>query len=198
VRFAKIKAVQEAGIESAKDAVQLAIGLIGTLALWLGLMKIAEASGLVNVLVRVVQPLLRPLFPSVPPGHPALGAIALNVAANMLGLGNAATPFGIKAMEELQKLNPSDDTATDGMVMLLAINTAGVQLVPAGTLVALMGVAAGEVFLPMLVVTGIALVIAIVSAKVLGRLPAYRRTNPDRLARATSSPLLTSETEAAS
>jgi spore maturation protein A len=84
------------------------------------------------------------------------------------------------------------------MVMLLAINTAGVQLVPAGTLVALMGVAAGEVFLPMLVVTGIALVIAIVSAKVLGRLPAYRRTNPDRLARATSSPLLTSETEAAS
>ena len=198
VRFAKIKAVQEAGIESAKEAVQLAIGLIGTLALWLGLMKIAEASGLVNVLVRVVQPLLRPLFPSVPPGHPALGAIALNVAANMLGLGNAATPFGIKAMEELQKLNPSDDTATDGMVMLLAINTAGVQLVPAGTLVALMGVAAGEVFLPMLVVTGIALVIAIVSAKVLGRLPAYRRANPERLARATSSPLLTSETEAAS
>jgi spore maturation protein A len=148
--------------------------------------------------VRVVQPLLRPLFPSVPPGHPALGAIALNVAANMLGLGNAATPFGIKAMEELQKLNPTDDTATDGMVMLLAINTAGVQLVPAGTLVALMGVAAGEVFLPMLVVTGIALVIAIVSAKVLGRLPAYRRANPERLARATSSPLLTSETEAAS
>ena len=105
--------------------------------------------------------------------------IALNVAANMLGLGNAATPFGIKAMEELQKLNPTDDTATDPMVMLLAINTAGVQLVPAGTLVALMGVAAGEVLLPMLVVTAIALVIAIVSAKVLGRLPAFRRSNPE-------------------
>jgi spore maturation protein A len=132
--------------------------------------------------VRIVQPLLRPLFPSIPAGHPALGMIALNVAANMLGLGNAATPFGIKAMEELQKLNPTDDTATDPMVMLLAINTAGVQLVPAGTLVALMGVAAGEVFIPMLIVTGIALLIAIASAKVLGHLPGYRRSNPELLA----------------
>lgn len=179
VRFTKLKAIQDGAVESAKTAVTLAIGLIGILALWLGLMKIAEASGLVDVMVKLVQPLLHPLFPQIPRGHPAMGMIALNLAANMLGLGNAATPLGIKAMEELQKLNPTDDTATDPMVMLLAMNTASVQLVPPATLVALMGVAAGEVFFPMLVVTFLSLIIAIVATKLLGRMRMYRKTNPN-------------------
>ncbi len=94
------------------------------LALFLGLLKIAEDAGIVYALVKLVRPILRPLFPELPPDHPALGMIALNISANVFGLGNAATPFGIKAMEELQKLNPSKDTATNSMVMLLAINTA--------------------------------------------------------------------------
>ena len=111
-----------------------------------------------------------------------MGMIALNLAANMLGLGNAATPFGIKAMEELQKLNPSKDTATDPMVMLLAINTAGVQLVPPATLVAIMGFGVAEIYVPMLIVTGLALVIAIISVKFLGLLPGYLRSDPARVA----------------
>ena len=179
VRWTKIKAIQDGAIESAKTAVTLAISLVGVLALWLGLMKIAEASGLIAVFVALVQPVLRPLFPQVPPGHPALGMIALNLAANMLGLGNAATPMGLKAMEELQKLNPTDDTATDPMVMLLAMNTAGVQLLPPATLVALMGIAAGTVYIPILIVTAISLGVAILAAKLLGRLPGYRRSNPN-------------------
>jgi spore maturation protein A len=103
----------------------------------------------------------------------------MNLAANMLGLGNAATPMGIKAMEELQTLNPSKDTATDPMVMLLAINTAGVQLLPSATLVAVMGLSSMAVFLPIIIVTGISLVIAIVTAKLLARLPGNRRSNPN-------------------
>jgi spore maturation protein A len=179
VRFIKLKAISEAAVNSVRNAVNLVIGLIGLLALWLGLMRIAEASGLIAVLVHVTQPLLRLIFPSIPKDHPALGMIALNVSANVLGLGNAATPLGIKAMEELQKLNRSSDTATDPMVMLLAINTASVQLLPPATLVALMGMRVGEVYIPIILVTAISLAIAITVTLLLGRLPMYRRTNPD-------------------
>jgi spore maturation protein A len=178
IRFLRLKAIQEGAIDSAKTAVTLAIGLIGVLALWLGMMKIAEASGLINIFVIIVQPVLRLLFPQIPRGHPALGMIALNLAANMLGLGNAATPLGIKAMEELQKLNSTDDTATDPMVMLLAVNTASVQLVPPATLVALMGIAAGQVFIPILIVTFTSLIVAVIVTRLLGMLPGYRRSNP--------------------
>jgi len=181
VRFLKLKAITTAAFDFAKTAVTLALGLIGVLALWLGLMKIAEASGLIAVFVKLVHPILRPLFPDVPRDHPALGMIALNLAANMLGLGNAATPFGLKAMEELQKLNPTDDTATDPMVMLLAINTAGVQLLPPATLVAMMGFGVSELYVPMLIVTSIALVVAVIAVKVLGAIPGYRKTNPARI-----------------
>src|SRR5690606_33335868 len=111
------------------------------------------------------------LFPDIPDGHPALGMIVLNLTANMLGLGNAATPLGIKAMEELQKLNPSEDTATNAMVMLLAINTASVQLVPPTLLVAIMGLQVNELILPIILVTLFSLVVAITSARLLGRLP---------------------------
>lgn len=182
VRFVKMLAITQAAIDFAETAVTIALGLIGVLALWLGLMRIGEASGLVQGLVRLVQPLLRPLFPGIPKGHPAMGMIALNLTANVLGLSNAATPFGIKAMEELQKLNASDDTATDEMVMLLAMNTASVTLVPPSLLVAIMGLQINELIFAIILVTGISLVIAIFAAKLYGRLPRYRATNPNRQA----------------
>ncbi|HTL28796.1 MAG TPA: nucleoside recognition domain-containing protein [Tepidisphaeraceae bacterium] len=179
LRWVKMAAITTAAFDFAKKAVELAIGLVGVLALWLGLMRIAEASGLIAVFVKVVQPILHPLFPEIPKGHPALGMIALNLSANMLGLGNAATPMGIKAMEELQKLNPTEDTATNPMVMLLALNTAGVQLVPPAALVAIMGIESAKLFLPILGVTGICAILAAVSTKVMGRLPAYRKSDPN-------------------
>lgn len=181
VRFVKLRAMTAAGIDMAGTAVKLSLELIGVLALWLGLMKIGEAAGLISAMVKVIQPILRPLFPKVPPGHPAMGYIAINLAGNVLGLGNATTAMGLKAMEELQKLNPTDDTATDPMVMLLAMHTAAFQLVPPATVVALMGFSAMQVFVPMLLVGLMATVIAVVAVKVLGRLPMYRRTDPDVL-----------------
>ncbi len=183
VRFVKLNAITNAAVEFAKTAVTIALGLIGALALWLGLVKIADRSGLVNLVDIAVRPVLRPLFPQVPPDHPAFGMITLSLAANVLGLGNAATPLGIKAMEELQKQNPSDDTATDPMVMFLAINTASVQIVPPATLVAVMGLEAGRIYFPMLFVTGLGTVAAIVAVKLLGRLPGYRASDPNKLMR---------------
>ena len=182
VRFVKMNAIAQAAIDFAETAVTISLGLIGVLALWLGLMRIGEASGLVYGLVRLVQPLLRPLFPGIPKDHPAMGMVALNLTANVLGLSNAATPFGIKAMEELQTLNASDDTATDDMVMLLAMNTASVQLVPPSLLVAVMGLQINELIFAIIIVTGISLAIAIGAAKLYGRLPRYRATDPNRRA----------------
>src|SRR6185436_3354245 len=111
------------------------------------------------------------------PDHPAFGMIALNITANMFGLGNAATPFGIKAMEELQKLNPSDDTATNPMVMFLAINTASVQLVPPVLLLALMGLQVNQLIFPIILTTFLGLVVAIVATKLYGRLPSVRASD---------------------
>jgi spore maturation protein A len=182
VRWVQVQAIGEAAIKFSKDAVTLAVGLIGTLALFLGIMQIAEKAGLIQALVHVTGPLLRPLFPGIPKGHPAMGLVTLNLTANMLGLGNAATPFGIKAMEELQKLNKTTDTATNAMVMLLAMNTAGVQLLPPMLLYAVLGLRASELYFPILIVTGACLVIAIVVTRLLGRLPGYRASDPDRLA----------------
>jgi len=125
-------AVTKNAIDSAKTAVEISLGLIGIMTLWLGIMRIAEASGLIALLGRILRPISRLLFPDVPPEHPAIGAILMNVAANMLGLSNAATPFGIKAMEELQTLNDGDkETATNAMVTFMSLNTAGIQFIPA-------------------------------------------------------------------
>jgi spore maturation protein A len=124
-------AVTTGAVDSATSAVQIAIGLIGIMTLWLGIMRVAEAAGLVTLLGRALRPILRRLFPEVPPDHPAAGAIVLAIAANVLGLNNAATPLGIKAMEELQRLNPDKDVATNPMVTFLAMTTSGVQLIPA-------------------------------------------------------------------
>jgi spore maturation protein SpmA/spore maturation protein SpmB len=121
-------------IEAATSSVTLALGLIGVMALFLGLMKIAEAGGLLTIIARLVRPLMVRLFPDVPADHPAMGAMIMNMSANALGLGNAATPFGIRAMQELDKLNPSKGTATNAMVLFLAINTSSVTLLPTGVI----------------------------------------------------------------
>lgn len=119
-------------VEAAGSAVTLAIGLIGVMALFLGLMKVAEAGGLLAIIARLVRPLMIRAFPDVPASHPAMGAMIMNISANAMGLGNAATPFGIRAMQELDKLNPHKGTATDAMVLFLAINTSSVTLLPTG------------------------------------------------------------------
>jgi spore maturation protein A len=182
VRFVKLNGIATAALDFAKTGAEIALGLVGVLSLFLGLLKIAEDSGIVFALVKLVRPILRPLFPEVPADHPALGMIALNLTATVFGLGNAATPFGIKAMEELQKLNPSEDTATNSMVMLMAINTAGIQLVPPVLLLALMGTEINTLIFPILITTGLGLIVAIVAARLLGRLPGYRASDPNRKA----------------
>ena len=121
-------------IDAAKGSVTLAIGLIGVMALFLGLMKVAEAGGLLAIIAKTVRPLMVRLFPEVPADHPAMGAMIMNISANVLGLGNAATPFGIRAMQELDKLNPHKGTASNAMVMFLAINTSSVTLLPTGVI----------------------------------------------------------------
>lgn len=125
-----ITAVTDSAISMASTAVEIALGLIGIMTLWLGMMKIAEHAGLVRLLARLLRPISAWLFPDVPKNHPAIGAIMMNLSANWLGLGNAATPFGIKAMEHLQELNSQNDTATPAMIMFLGLNTASITLVP--------------------------------------------------------------------
>jgi len=167
-----LKAVGQGAFDGATSAVTLAIGLVGVMSLWLGLLKIAEKAGLVEKIARAARPIFRPLFPGVPEGHPAISAMLLNIAANMLGLGNAATPFGIKAMEELEKLNPTPGTATNAQVLFLAINTASLQLVPT-TVIALRASAHSSdpagILVPTLASTLCALTVAIAVAKLLER-----------------------------
>ena len=126
----RVSEVTRAAVESAGKAVELAIALLGIMCLWTGLMAIAEKSGGIRIISRLFRPLLRILFPGIPKNHPAMGAIVMNLSANFLGLGNAATPLGLKAMNELQKLNPDKSRATDAMCMFLVLNTAAVQLIP--------------------------------------------------------------------
>jgi spore maturation protein A len=168
--------VTKGAIDSARTAVEISIGLVGVMALWLGVMRIAEASGLIKAVARVISPLLRLLFPEVPREHPAMGAIVMNLSANVLGLSNAATPLGIKAMEELQALNPRPDTATNSMVMFMAINTASVQLVPA-TMIAVLAAAGSQaptaIIGSTLVATAIGTVAAIAATRLLQ--PFYSR-----------------------
>jgi spore maturation protein A len=142
------------------------------------MLKIAEDAGVIYALVKITRPILRPLFPEIPPDHPALGMIALNITANVFGLGNAATPFGIKAMEEMQKLNPVKDTATNSMVMFLAINTGSVQLMPPVLLLAILGLQVNELIVPIWIVTFLALVIGIIAARLYAKLPKMRATDP--------------------
>ena len=168
-----IDAVTQAAIDMAKTAVEIAIGLIGIMALWLGTMKIAEESGLIRIIARAIRPITIRLFPDVPEDHPAIGSIILNMAANLLGLGNAATPLGLKAMEELQELNPEKDTATNAMCTFLAINTSSVQLILPATVVALMGAAANQIFITTILATGLSTITAIVTVRFLEKLKRF-------------------------
>jgi len=168
-------------VESASGSVELALGLVGVMTLFLGLMKVAEAGGMLTVLARLIRPLMVRLFPNVPPEHPAMGGMILNMSANALGLGNAATPFGIRAMQELDKLNSKHGTATDSMALFLAINTSNVTLLPTGVIA--LRAAAGSVdpagILPTtLFATMISTLVAILAAKMYGRLFMIRRTRP--------------------
>ncbi len=163
----RIEAVTQAAIDMAKVSVEIAIGLIGIMALWLGIMKIAEESGLIRIIARALKPITVRLFPDVPPDHPAMGSIVLNMSANMLGLGNAATPLGLKAMEELQELNPNKDTASNAMVMFLAINTSSVQLILPATVVALMGTVSSQIFITTILATLCSTAAAIVAVKLM-------------------------------
>ena len=162
-----INAVTEAAISMAKTAVEIAISLIGIMALWLGIMKIAEESGLISIIAKALRPITIRLFPDVPKDHPAIGSIVLNMAANILGLGNAATPLGLKAMEELQELNPKKDTATNAMCTFLAINTSSVQIILPATVVALMGAESNQIFITTILATGLSTVAAVVSVRTL-------------------------------
>jgi spore maturation protein A len=169
----RIDAVTEAAIDMAKVSVNIAIGLIGIMALWLGIMKIAEDSGLIRIIAKGLRPITIRLFPDVPEDHPAIGSIVLNMSANMLGLGNAATPLGLKAMEELQELNPHKDTATNSMVMFLAINTSSVQIILPATVVALMGATASDIFITTILATLLSTIAAIVAVKVLEKMKRF-------------------------
>lgn len=132
----RVDEITQAVVDSSKNAVEISIGLLGIMCLWTGLMEVAEKSGIVRSIAKTVRPVMEFLFPGIPKGHPASGAIVMNLVANFLGLGNAATPLGIKAMNELQKLNPDKDTATDEMSMFLVLNTSCIQFIPA-TIIAL-------------------------------------------------------------
>jgi spore maturation protein SpmA len=180
----QMQALTDSILTSAGGAVDLAIGLIGVMAFFLGLMKVGEDAGLQQHLARVVGPVLQRLFPSVPVGSPAMSAIILNVSANMMGLGNAATPFGIKAMQELDKLNASPGTATNAMVMLLALNTSALSILPSGVVGLRASVGSADamgIWVPTWFASGCATVVAVTAAVLLSRLSVYRRTEPSPL-----------------
>ncbi len=171
-------AMVQASFDMARLSVDIAIGLVGLLALWLGLFKIAEQAGLVQVLARLLQPLFRRLMPEVPAGHPALGTVTMNLAANVLGLDNAATPIGLKAMQELQRLNPRAHTASNAQILFLVLNTSSVTLLPVTVFMfrAQQGSAdPTAVFLPILLATSASTLTGLVSVAWVQRLPVLDR-----------------------
>ncbi len=168
----KMDEVTRASFDSAKSAVVLAIGLIGPMALWLGIMKVAEAGGLLRIIARGMRPLMVRLFPDVPPEHPAMSAMIMNMAANAMGLGNAATPMGIKAMQELETLSAKKGTATNAMCLFLAINTSSVTLLPLGVITVRAAADAANpssILIPALIATICSTCVAIVAAKLLAK-----------------------------
>lgn len=168
----RMEEITKASFDSAKSAVTLAISLIGAMALWLGIMKIAENAGLTKFIAKAIRPVMVRLFPDVPADHPAMSAMIMNMAANMLGLGNAATPMGIKAMTELDKLNPEKGTATNAMCLFLAINTSSVTILPLGVIAVRAAASATEpasILIPSILATTISTTVAIVASKLLAR-----------------------------
>ena len=161
--------VSQGALDAAREAVTLCITMVGVMALWTGLMEIARETGLIAQLTRGIRPFVDWLFPDIPKGHPVLGSIFMNMSANMLGLDNAATPMGLKAMKELQELNPKKDTASNPMIMFLVINTSGLILIPISIMVyrAQMGAAQPtDVFIPILLSTFISTLVGVIAVSI--------------------------------
>lgn len=172
-------AMMDSTFASSKTAFEISLGLTGVLSLWLGIMKIGEKGGMVNMLARVLSPVFCKLFPDIPKGHPVTGSIFMNIAANMLGLDNAATPLGLKAMEQLQELNPKKDTATNPMIMFLVLNTSGLTLIPVSIMVyrAQMGAAQPtDIFVPILLATFFSTLAGIIVTSIYQRINLINRT----------------------
>ena len=170
------KDLNAAALDAAEVSIEICIGLIGIMALWLGLLAVARDAGLVDALARLLSPAMRWLFPDVPDGHPAQGAMLMNISANMLNLDNAATPLGLKAMQELQTLNEQKDTATNAMAMFMAINTSNVTLIPF-TIIGYRAIKGSEnpaePTLGIILVTAISTIVAIIVTRILARSPRY-------------------------
>lgn len=172
-------AMMDSTFESSKTAFEISLGLTGVLSLWLGIMKIGEKGGVVNVIARMLSPVFCKLFPDIPKGHPVTGSIFMNIAANMLGLDNAATPLGLKAMKEMQELNPNKDAATNPMIMFLVLNTSGLTIIPVSIMVyrAQLGAAAPtDVFIPILLATFFATLAGIIITCMYQRISLLDRT----------------------
>ena len=172
-------AMMNSTFDSSKTAFEISLGLTGVLSLWLGIMKIGEKGGVVNVIARLLSPIFTKLFPDIPKGHPATGSIFMNIAANMLGLDNAATPLGLKAMEQMQELNKQKDTASNPMIMFLVLNTSGLTLIPVSIMVyrAQMGAAQPtDIFIPILLATFFATLAGIIATCLYQRINLFNRT----------------------
>lgn len=176
--FDVFPAMMNSTFDSSKTAFEISLGLTGVLSLWLGIMKIGEKGGMVNVLAKILSPVFCRLFPDIPKGHPVTGSIFMNIAANMLGLDNAATPLGLKAMEQLQQLNTKKDTATNPMIMFLVLNTSGLTLVPVSIMVyrAQMGAAQPtDIFIPILLATFFSTISGIIITSIYQRINLFNR-----------------------
>ena len=181
--FSVFPRLMTAMFDAAKTGFDISLGLVGIMALWLGFMKIGERAGMVDAFARRVNPVFRHLFPGVPAGHPAQGAMTMNISANLLGLDNAATPLGLKAMQELQSLNTRPGTATNAQIMFLVLNTAGLTLIPTSVIAirqtmavkqGLVGFNAADIFLPTLIVTACGLLSALVLVAAVQRISLWR------------------------
>ena len=171
-------AIMDSTFAQAKSAFEISLGLTGVLALWMGIMKIGEKGGLVNGLARLLSPVLGRIFPDIPKGHPAMGTMFMNFSANMLGLDNAATPMGLKAMQELQEINPKKDTASNPMIMFLVLNTSGLTLIPITVLLyrSQMGAAnPTDVFIPILLATTVSTIVGLLVTSIYQRINLFNR-----------------------
>ena len=177
--FDVFPAMMDSTFASSKTAFEISLGLTGVLSLWMGVMKVGEKGGVVNVLARLLSPVFTKLFPDIPKGHPVTGSIFMNIAANMLGLDNAATPLGLKAMEQMQELNPKKDTASNPMIMFLVLNTSGLTLIPVSIMVyrAQMGAAQPtDIFIPILLATFFSTLSGIIVTSIYQRINLINRT----------------------
>lgn len=172
-------AIMDSTFDQAKNAFEISLGLTGVLALWMGIMKIGEKGGLVAALARLLSPILQKIFPDIPKGHPAMGTMFMNFSANMLGLDNAATPMGLKAMQELQEINPKKETASNSMIMFLVLNTSGLTLIPVSVLLyrAQCGAAnPTDVFIPILLATTVSTIVGLIVTSIYQRINLFNRT----------------------